>query len=298
VDGVAAFHYRDSGAAAAASPAGSGPLPPPPLLLLHGTASSLHTWDGWVAELAPSRRVIRVDMPGFGLTGPGADPAFDYSPEALADAVASFVRFLALDGAANGGGGAALGPVVDVAGNSLGGQVAHELAVRHPALVRRLVLVDAAGPYPRGTGLPLVFRLGTTWGLRHVLRLVTPLSAVRHSLEDCAFDKRHATPALVARHHALTLRAGNRGALLKRLAGIGAEAAKATEKRAGLRGLMARTLIMWGRNDTWLPVSFVAQFEADIPGATSLVFDDTGHLPMEERPAETAAAARAFLDAP
>jgi hypothetical protein len=46
---------------------------PMPLLLLHGTGSSLHTWDGWSAQLAGSRRVVRFDMPGFGLTGPAVD---------------------------------------------------------------------------------------------------------------------------------------------------------------------------------------------------------------------------------
>ena len=45
---------------------------PVPIILLHGTSASLHTWDGWVRELEPFRRVIRVDMPGFGLTGPCA----------------------------------------------------------------------------------------------------------------------------------------------------------------------------------------------------------------------------------
>ena len=45
---------------------------PMPLVLLHGTSASLHTWDGWVAELGPGRRILRFDLPGFGLTGPFA----------------------------------------------------------------------------------------------------------------------------------------------------------------------------------------------------------------------------------
>ncbi|MFN5510898.1 MAG: alpha/beta fold hydrolase, partial [Burkholderiales bacterium] len=65
MDGIE-VHWRDE-----------GPQDAPVLLLLHGTASSLHTWDGWVAELTPRWRVVRLDLPGFGLTGP--HPSDDYS---------------------------------------------------------------------------------------------------------------------------------------------------------------------------------------------------------------------------
>ena len=50
---------------------------PTPIVLIHGTSASLHTWDGWVAALSPHRRVVRMDLPGFGLTGPAPDG--DYS---------------------------------------------------------------------------------------------------------------------------------------------------------------------------------------------------------------------------
>ena len=70
-------HYRDEG---------SGP----PLLLLHGTASSLHTWDGWVEELRDDFRILRIDLPAFGLTGPERD--HDYSPERRTDVIRRGVR--------------------------------------------------------------------------------------------------------------------------------------------------------------------------------------------------------------
>jgi len=62
-------HYRDEGAG-------------PPLVLIHGTLSSLHTWDGWVGQLAPHRRVIRLDLAGFGLTGPAPDRDYRAAREA------------------------------------------------------------------------------------------------------------------------------------------------------------------------------------------------------------------------
>ncbi len=47
-----------------------------PIVLIHGTSSSLHTWDGWAAALKEQRRVVRFDLPGFGLTGPSPDGIF------------------------------------------------------------------------------------------------------------------------------------------------------------------------------------------------------------------------------
>ena len=125
-------HYRDEG---------SGP----PLVLVHGTSSSLHTWDRWAALLSSHRRVVRLDLPGFGLTGPAPDR--DYRAERYARVVAALMDRLGVARA-------------DVAGNSLGGRVALTFTLAHPERVRKLVLVDAAGL--RGQRPPAIFRLART----------------------------------------------------------------------------------------------------------------------------------------
>ena len=116
IDGVD-IHYRDEGQG-------------PPLVLLHGSSSSLHTWDGWVAKLADHRRIVRLDLPGYGLTGPAPDK--DYSAARYARVVVALLDRLGIHRA-------------DIAGNSLGGRVALTVALDHPSYVGRLVLVDAAG---------------------------------------------------------------------------------------------------------------------------------------------------------
>src|SRR5690606_28609769 len=103
-----------------------------PIVLIHGTSASLHTWDGWVAALAGQRRVIRFDLPGFGLTGPAPDN--NYTVERYADFTVRVMNALAVSRAV-------------VGGNSLGGEVAMETALRAPERVAGLVLVDSAG-YP------------------------------------------------------------------------------------------------------------------------------------------------------
>ena len=82
---------------------------PVPIVLLHGTSDSLHTWSGWVRALEQDRRVIRVDMPGFGLTGPTPDG--DYSIEAYTRFAIAVLDHYGLDHSVLGG-------------NSFGGWVA------------------------------------------------------------------------------------------------------------------------------------------------------------------------------
>ena len=182
-------HYRDEG---------SGP----PLLLIHGTSSSLHTWDGWVRTLASHRRVLRLDLPGFGLTGPAPDA--DYSAERYARTVTAFLDHCGVAQA-------------DVAGNSLGGRVAVQLTLAYPARVRRLVLVDATGL--AGQQPPAILGLARTPVLRELLTVVSPRFVVRQATEDVYGHAERVTEALVDRYHALLLREGNRRALVDRMSG-------------------------------------------------------------------------------
>ena len=112
-------HYRDEGPKADATP----------IVLIHGTSASLHTWDGWTQALKSQRRVIRFDLPAFGLTGP--HPNNDYSIASYIHVVMGVVDQLGV------------GQFV-LAGNSLGGQIAWGAALAHPQRVGKLVLVDVA----------------------------------------------------------------------------------------------------------------------------------------------------------
>jgi pimeloyl-ACP methyl ester carboxylesterase len=150
VDGMD-VHYRDEGPTAVPR-AGA-----PTVVLLHGMGASLHTWDAWTAALRDSLRVVRLDLPGYGLTGPF--PAGDYRNAAY---VAFLDRFLTAVGVGR----------ASLAGNSMGGEIAWRFAAAHPARVERLVLVDAAG-YPYGEAPPLFRVLGTP-GLSALLTKLSP----------------------------------------------------------------------------------------------------------------------------
>jgi pimeloyl-ACP methyl ester carboxylesterase len=267
VDGLQ-VHLRDEGPR-------SDPLP---IVLIHGTSASLHTWEGWAAALRGQRRVIRFDLPGFALTGPNLQN--DYSVQAYVRFVTAVMDQLGVQRFV-------------LAGNSLGGQVAWETAVALPQRVAQLVLVDASG-YPAESAsvapsVPLGFRIARIPALRALTQYTLPRSLVEKSVRNVYGDPAKVTPELVDLYVDMTLRAGNRKALGRRLdQGY-------TGDVAGLKTLAVPTLILWGGQDRLIPLEFGQRFARDIAGSRLVVFDDLGHVPHEEDPARTVAVVRQFL---
>jgi pimeloyl-ACP methyl ester carboxylesterase len=250
---------------------------PVPIVLLHGTSASLHTWDGWTHNLTGQRRVIRFDLPGFGLTGP--DPQNDYS-------MAAYVRFV--------------GAVMDtlgvktfvLAGNSLGGQIAWETAAAMPQRVSKLVLIDAAGYSFKPKSVPIGFWVARTPGLREVMGQVLPRGVIQSSLRNVYGDPSRVTPELVDRYYDMALRTGNRQALGKRF-----EQALSSDE-AKIKTLKVPTLILWGAKDRLIPPENAQRFETDIAGSRLVVFADLGHVPHEEDAQRTVDAFKVFLALP
>src|SRR5579863_934676 len=106
-----------------------------PLILLHGIATDRHIWDLVVPELATGRRVVTLDLPGFGGSAPVGE---DFDLERVAERIVHGLTGRGIHGP------------LDLVGHSLGGGIAITLATAHPRLVRRLVLVAPAGlrPFP------------------------------------------------------------------------------------------------------------------------------------------------------
>jgi pimeloyl-ACP methyl ester carboxylesterase len=259
VDGMS-VHYRDEGTG-------------PPVVLLHGTGSSLHTWDAWASALSASHRVVRFDMPGFGLTGP--QPQGDYRLE-------TYVAFVDHVVARLGVGKFAL------AGNSLGGNIAWRFTAAHPDEVSALVLVDSSGYRRTGTP-PLVFRLGSMPVASTLMAHLDPRRIVDHTVHQVFGDPGLVTPELVDRYYELSLREGNRAA-------FGARTSVPFEDHtAELQGLQVPTLVMWGTKDALIPVEHAQRFASDIRGAKVRIYEGLGHVPMEEAGPRTAADVAAFL---
>lgn len=265
-------HYRDEGPRS----------DPVPIVLLHGTSASLHTWDGWARALRGQRRVIRLDLPAFGLTGPftGSYAGQPYTGPVYARFVLDVLDKLAVQRFV-------------LAGNSLGGEVAWRIAATAPQRVASLVLVDAAGYPVQGGTIPLGWQIARLPVLGHLTEYLLPRRLIVQGLTTVYGDPSRITEALVDRYFELTLRAGNRAALVQR-----AQAWSRGEGVAHVTGVVAPTLVLWGGRDALLPPALAQRFVADIPGARLQVFDALGHVPQEEDPASTVAAVRAFLGLP
>jgi pimeloyl-ACP methyl ester carboxylesterase len=262
-------HVRDQG------PRGD----PLPIVLLHGTAASLHTWEGWVAVLARTRRVITFDLPGFGLTGPftGQYAVDDYRGDTYARFVLDVMDALKL-------------PRVVIGGNSLGGEIAWRVATLAPARFERLILVDASGYAFAPDSVPLGFRVARLPLLNRIGEHLLPRALVAQSVGNVYGDPTRVTEALVDRYFELTLREGNRRALGLRMQQL--EPGAQVER---IKTITLPTLILWGARDRLIPPATAQRFAADIRDAKLVVFDSLGHVPQEEDPARTVQAVIAFL---
>ena len=254
----------------------------PPLLFIHGLAGS---WQNWLEQLpafAAERRVIALDLPGFGAS---PMPREQISISGYARIVDGLLQALGLDAAA-------------VVGNSMGGFIAAELAIAHPQRVERLVLVSSAGI--------------TTENAREA-RLIPALRFAERALMI-------GTGAIAARSDTVARRPKLRRAALSvvaahpsRLPGpLASEMLQGSGKpgfvdafqaithysiRDRLPKIAAPTLIVWGELDRLVPRRDADVFAQLIPDSRKLLYADTGHVAMMERPERFNADLRAFLQA-
>lgn len=253
-----------------------------PIILLHGTGASLHTWDGWTAALLEQRRVIRVDLPGFGLTGPELQR--NYSIDRYADFVMAVADHYQLE-------------QFHLAGNSLGGRIAWYTAALNPKRVQRLVLVDASGGYPlQAQSVPLAFKIASNPWFSGLMNYVLPRAVIRSSVENVYGDPTLVTEELVDLYFAMAVRAGNRQALRDRFTQDPLDNPQLVEReQAMIQQLQQPTLILWGALDRLIPVSHAHQYAADIATHELHIFATLGHIPHEEDPVATVTPVLQFL---
>ncbi len=257
-------HYRDEGDGF-------------PIVLVHGTAASLHTWDAWTHELKKTNRVIRMDLPAFGITGPNKNA--DYSLEAYTTFLHSFLEKLQLK-------------KFHIAGNSLGGNIAWNYTADYPENVEKLILVDASG-LPTNKQPPAIFKMAKTPLLKTLFLYVTPKILIKKNIEEVYADDSKITDALVDRYHKMALRIGNRKAFIDRAkTDFGLDSIVNINK---LKSIQTPTLLIWGAQDLWIPLGNGIRMDRILVNSKLEVLENSGHVPMEENPNESLKILKNFL---
>ena len=254
----------------------TGPRTAPAILLLHGFGASLQTWDAWAARLETDFRVIRLDLPGFGLTGPDkvTNPEGDYTDARAMVVLTALMDQLGVQRAT-------------VAGHSMGGRIAWTFAALHPERVERLALLAPDGfasagfAYGVAPKVPLLLR---------ALPYVLPTVLLRPTLAAAYANPAMVTDDLVRRYRDMLLAPGVRAAIVVR---TGQQVL--VDPVPLLRGIQAPTLLLWGQQDAMIPATNAADYQKAMPGAGLTVFPGVGHLLHEEAPDASAQALRTFL---
>jgi pimeloyl-ACP methyl ester carboxylesterase len=264
IDGMS-VHYRDEG----------NQNDTIPVILIHGTGASLHTWEGWVRELKIDHRIIRLDLPAYGLTGP--NPTGDYSQDFYAEFINHFLMELQIKQCILGG-------------NSLGGAITWVYALKYPEKVKKMILVDAGGYPMQSKSVPIAFQMARIPVIKNLFKYITPRSIIEKSVQNVYAQKEKVTPELVDRYFELSLREGNREAFLNRM-----NQCIVSDKYLNIKTLQMPTLIIWGDKDLLIPLDVAEKFHQDLLHDTLVVFKNLGHTPMEEDAHATVAVVKEFL---
>jgi pimeloyl-ACP methyl ester carboxylesterase len=253
IDGVR-IHYQEKGTGT-------------PLILIHGYTSSTYSWKDVFEPLAKTFRVIAVDLKGFGFSG---KPDGDYTRRAQAILVSHLLEHLNIQKAW-------------LCGNSMGGEVALNVALANPDRVAGLILIDSGGVQVKGSGslapryllVPVVGRVLIVLALRSD-------KLVREGLEKSFYDRTKITNERVANYYRpLQTRSGQLAALRARTQ------ADQFPIEPELPRINVPTLILWGAQDALIPLEAGRKINSLIKGSRLVIFDSCGHLPQEEMPART-----------
>ena len=295
------IHFRDQ-----------GPNDAIPVVLIHGANGSLHNFETWAEKLSNRYRVISLDLPGHGLTGATATDR--YGTDSDIATIRAVTDHLAIERFV-------------LAGHSMGGGIAMAFAEDSSDQLIGLVLIGSVVPWRsrgvepeaadqsakevraedvadttdvdndasaseqnrpgRRTSSPLsMLRLP---GASLIGRYVDPALLAERAARSAYGNQEMVTDEIVQRYIDLSLRKGSRAALFKRMASRNRQATPPPT-------FAGPVLIQWGSDDSWTPPNLIQPLVEAFPQASVVVYEETGHLPMEENPAPSVKDLLSFLD--
>jgi 2-hydroxy-6-oxonona-2,4-dienedioate hydrolase len=228
-----------------------------PIILLHGSGGEGARWMPTIQGLAANFRVIAIDQVGFGQSD---KPLTIYHSGVFAGFLAQFMKTIGV-------------PKAAIMGQSMGAGVALHLAVHHPEMVERLVLVDGGG-YRAAAGTPAA---PPNWHNRQIANAGT-LEESREYLEKLYYDHGFVTDKLVEQNLILRLRSAYTVESMQTASDRGLGGVSEDEVRA----IKAPTLLIWGMNDPLSAVANADKLNAAIKNSRKILFEKAGHYPFLE----------------
>jgi pimeloyl-ACP methyl ester carboxylesterase len=262
IDGVR-MHYRDEG---------EGPV----VVLLHANYSSLFMWEPWVVALRERYRVIRLDLPAHGLTGP--EPSGNYTLERIQQLFEKFVDEKGLER-------------FTVVGTSIGGTVAMRYTADHPDRIERLVLISPGSLEPRVRGRTTPANVPKAADL---LGYILPKSFTRFMLTNDYGDSERVTDAVVDEWYEMWMREGNRLAMLNLLRQY---VSGGVEDK--IRAVSVPVLLIWGEKNKRVPLALAYETKdllVNSPEVRLEVLPGIGHMLVQEAPEASSQLIRRYLD--
>ncbi|NTV46267.1 MAG: alpha/beta hydrolase [Chlorobiales bacterium] len=242
------------------------------LLLVHGVSSSLDIFDKVVPALSKNRRVLALDLLGFGESDKPAN--HDYTLQFYSNLLLEFLQKTDSLGK---------GKEVYALGHSMGGKYVITLAIENTGVVDRLILSNTDG----FINIPPVIRAASVWGARHLLeKIVMHKAFVRRAMRTVYYDPSHITEE----HFEHNLRMIRDKATFNTIMLLNRNYKKLDLKRMGIRDrlweLKIPTLIIWGDYDKFISPKCAQSAKDEIPNSTLKIIPKCGHAPMMEKSKE------------
>ena len=250
---------------------GEGPV----ILLLHANYANLIDWEPWVKQLKRNFRVIRIDIPGHGLTE--ADSTNDYSMERTVFLIQELLEELEIE-------------KLSIAGASLGGTIGLHYARHNPKKIENLILVSPGALNPRVRGRVEPVKLPKPFEL---IAYITPRAITKALLEGGFGDSENVTGELIERWHDLLIREGQRDAQIARV----------NQYVSGdidqiLNEIKSPALIMWGKKNNVVPVALAYEMKNMMNNSSNIemiIYETGGHQLVQELGLQTGQDALKYL---
>lgn len=247
------------------------------LLFIHGFSASTYSWRENLEPLSKNFHAYALDLKGFGYTAKPAES--NYTLDAQAQLVADFMDTLKIKSAV-------------LIGNSMGGAISMKVALAHPEKVEKLVLVDSAGV---SEGIVMFGVLGKNISANSLSKTLNYLFMNEHTIKSIIkslYVQKNLKTDEVAEGYVKPFRTpGIEDAFAEMVKGF----VQDDDLPKRIPEIKIPTLIVWGENDTIIPVTAAHKFNELIKGSKLIIYPEAGHMPMEEHPAEFNKAISEFI---